>query len=565
MEEINLNNIILLDERLENEKNQFASIKTLNYNEAKKFMILKRIVSKIEIIPEINFEFLKLLKVQNITYEENNEIWNYETNFTMLKDTLTSSQYKILTNKLPENPLNELINLLKSIIETDKKDYRKLLKDRIVNYSFNFPLIDGIERLRLYYYKNYILNANTFENIKYLENYIKNIDKDKDIFDVNIDENKFGLKIYFLILYLSDLMNQDSIFDANAYFLNDLGLNKINFIKDEMQIGKVLIKTNDDNLYIYNDYERIIAKKEDYLIDFLKKDIMNFQSYPLRILLFRNESFLRFKKYGVFIKQINLYENFIKYMKFFIKSNCVQEILNQNDYKYIKELINNEHYLDNILTEKFLKFLPFFGVTNCFGFTNKDILVSTVNSIPEISSLIQYKTKEMYTQLYYISLLLSIGVKFITVIHEILIHLTTGYINYYTEKRVSSNSPKTSLNLNDGGYAFEEKLSGVDKFCKLTLQSVIALFDGVTCKKKLNEFQYELNKLTNIDEIINKKSNGLLKGFLEDFFKVYNIDFTVFKDSKTVNNINIKCRSINEIFISMETNKKMRTCSGGGK
>ena len=87
-------------------------------------------------------------------------------------------------------------------------------------------------------------------------------------------------------------MNQDSIFDVNEYFLNDLGLNKINFIKDEMQIGKVLIKTNDDNFYIYNDYETIIAKKEDYLIDFLKKDIMNFQSYLLRILLFRNESFL---------------------------------------------------------------------------------------------------------------------------------------------------------------------------------------------------------------------------------------------------------------------------------
>ena len=165
MEEINLNNIILLDERLENEKNQFALIKTLNYNETKKFMILKRIVSKIEIITEINFEFLKLLKIENMISEENNEIWNYETNFTMLKDILTSSQYKILTNKLPENPLNELINLLKSIIETDKKDYRKLLKDRIVNYSFNFPLIDGIERLRLYYYKNYILDINTFENI----------------------------------------------------------------------------------------------------------------------------------------------------------------------------------------------------------------------------------------------------------------------------------------------------------------------------------------------------------------------------------------------------------------
>ena len=48
MEEINLKNILLLDERLENEKKQFALIKTLNSNEAKKFIMLKRIVSKIE-------------------------------------------------------------------------------------------------------------------------------------------------------------------------------------------------------------------------------------------------------------------------------------------------------------------------------------------------------------------------------------------------------------------------------------------------------------------------------------------------------------------------------------
>ena len=564
MEEINLNNKLLLNERLENAKKQFDLIKELNPKDSQKLEILKQLVSKIEIIPEINFEFLKSLQVQNITYEENGETWNYETNFNMLKETLTSSQYRELTNEIPENPLRELINLLKKIIVTDEKDYSKLLKDKI-NYILNFPLIDGIERLRLYYYKNYILNTNTFKNIKNLKDYIINIEKDKDICDINIDENKFGLKIYFLILYISDLMNVELIFIANAYFLNDLGLSKLSFFKDELKMGNILIKRNNGKLYINNGYEETTIGKEDYLFDFLIKDIMIYQSYPLKILLFRNESFLRFKKYGVFIKQINLYDKFIKYIKYFIKSNCIQEILNQSEYKYIKELINNDSYLDNIFTDKYLKFLPFFGVTTFFGFTNKDILVSTINSIPEISTLIPCETQEIYTQLYYISLLLSICVKFITVIHEILINLTTGYINYYTEKRVSSNSPKTSLNLSDGGNAFEEKLTGVDKFHTLTLQSVIALLDGVTCQKKLKEFQQELKKPTNIEEIINKKSNGLFKGFLEDFFKIYNINFTVFKNLKTVENINVKCRSINEIFISMERSRELRTCSGGRK
>ena len=61
-----------------------------------------------------------------------------------------------------------------------------------------------------------------------------------------------------------------------------------------------------------------------------------------------------------------------------------------------------------------------------------------------------------------------------------------------------------------------------------------------------------------------KKKNGLLKGFLADFFQKYDIDFSIF-NKEEVQNINIKCRSVNEISVSMETSRALHTSSGGGK
>ena len=145
----------------------------------------------------------------------------------------------------------------------------------------------------------------------------------------------------------------------------------------------------------------------------------------------------------------------------------MQEILSCNEYRYIKELINNTNYLDSILTDTYFKFIPYFGVKNIFGFTNKDILLSTVNSIPEKANLIEYNTKESYEGLYHLSILLSICVKFITAIHEVLIHLTSGYINYLIEKRMDYGSPKRNLNPDDRGYTFGEKLSGNNKISSL--------------------------------------------------------------------------------------------------
>lgn len=96
------------------------------------------------------------------------------------------------------------------------------------------------------------------------------------------------------------------------------------------------------------------------------------------------------------------------------------------------------------------------------------------------------------------------------------------------------------------------------------MQSIIVLFDGITCNKELSEFQKELNKAIDINSIIEKKKNGLFKGFLADFLEKYEIDFTIFNKEEAKNiNINIKSRSV--ICISMETRRTFRTCSGGGK
>lgn len=555
----------LLTERLKEGKNIFNSIKSLKDDDTNKLEELKKIISKIEIIPEITFEFLKVIKIQNASYEENGEHWDYSSNFNMLNETLTSDQYQSLEKKLPNNPLNVLINFLKTISIANTEDYQKLLADKN-NDTLNFPLIYGIERLRLWYYINYIKNINTFKNIKNMKDYISNIEEDKDITETNIDSNEFSLKVYLLVLYVSDLMNKKNAYYANQYFLKGIKMHKSIIYVTELKFHPVTIKKKENNQFsLSNEFEdEITIKEEDYIIDFLIQDIIPNSDYPLKILLFRNESYIRFKKYGGFIKELNLYKEFINYLKLFIKSRCVQEILSFNEYRYIKQLINNTNYLDSILTDTYFKFIPYFGVKNTFGFTNKDILLSSVNSIPEIATLIEYQNKESYKGLYHLSILLSICVKFITAIHEVLIHLTSGYINFVTEKRVDFCSPKTNLNPVDGGYAFEEKLSGNDKFSILTLQSVIVLLDGITCIKELREFQKNLNKTTDINSIIEKKNNGELKGFLADFFQKYDIDFSIFNQEE-VKNINIKCRSVNEISVSMETSRTLRTCSGGGK
>ena len=297
----------LLTERLEEGINKFNSIKSLKDDDTNKLEELKKLISKIEVMPEITFEFLKVLKIQNASYEENGEHWDYSSNFNMLNETLTSDHYHSLEKKFPNNPLNVLINFLKTISIAKAEDYQKLLSDKI-NYTLNFPLIYGIERLRLWYYINYIKNANTFENIQNMNDYISNIEKDKDIIETNLDSNEFNLKIYLLVLYVSVLMSPDNVYYANQFFLKDIRMHNSIINSTELNISQVRINKKENNQYsLSNKFEdEIIIKEEDYIIDFLIGDIMLYPSYPLKILLFRSESYIRFKKYGGFIKELKL-------------------------------------------------------------------------------------------------------------------------------------------------------------------------------------------------------------------------------------------------------------------
>ena len=68
-------------------------------------------------------------------------------------------------------------------------------------------------------------------------------------------------------------MNLNLIFIANSYFLNDLGLNKLSFFKDEMKMGNILIKRNNGKLYINNGYEETTIGNEDYKSIQLKENL----------------------------------------------------------------------------------------------------------------------------------------------------------------------------------------------------------------------------------------------------------------------------------------------------
>ena len=147
--EISLEKKPLLHEIISKAASRFNSIRNLPDEDYKKYQELREIISEIEIIPEINFEFLKILQKNKISYIENGENSDYNSYFNKLKETLTSEQNKFLEKKDPINPLEGLIKLLKKISVAKEEEYQDILKDKL-NYTLNFPLIDGIERLRLY-------------------------------------------------------------------------------------------------------------------------------------------------------------------------------------------------------------------------------------------------------------------------------------------------------------------------------------------------------------------------------------------------------------------------------
>ena len=84
---------------------------------------------------------------------------------------------------------------------------------------------------------------------------------------------------------------------------------------------------------------------------------------------------------------MGLYNNFIKYIKTFPRSKAIIELLkNEENLKNYQILLQMDDFFDEMLNEKNLRFLPFYGSKKFFGYTNKDIMISFINSIPGIPS-----------------------------------------------------------------------------------------------------------------------------------------------------------------------------------
>lgn len=527
----------LLSELYSIKLNYFNKIKDLK----NKFNDLKQIIEFIEVDPRINYSFLLELKEKKLEYYENGEKWDFQKNFYMLQKTLTTNELKSLTGKDIINPIDELINTFSAIISNKNCEVNR--------YEFNFPVIYGIERLRLKFYETYIiLKKNKHYNL--FEDYVKIINKDEDIIKYSPDDYGFCPKMYLFILTITEMIPYcEKLNYLKKYFIKNtiIEVEKCPIIKNE-EIN--IYKYDNDNYFIQIKDKKYIINKNDYIIESLSDEIIKYNNCPFKILLMRNIAFKKYmEEYGEkgFLAELNLYDSFIKYIKQFLKSKAMKNLFdNEPDFTNISTLIQDDKYLDEILSTKHFKFLPFFQINNFYGFTNKEFLISVIDAKPIIvQGLSELDENENEENLLHICLLFYITLIFIISLHEIVMHFTSGYLNFMSEKKIRSDSPKG--NFNDGGYYFESKIIGGNKRFKIIkLKHIICLLDGRVCKKSLEEFQNDLKNKIEINNLLEEEKK---EGLLGDFLKLYKIDFNVFK--KKTSKLFINCRNFSSIGIHL--------------
>ena len=524
-------------------------IKDIRDKKTKTLKDFQEIIYNIETSSEFNYYFLRFLKENNLSYIEDGVTWNYENNLKLLKETLDDNYFYSLEKEERPNPLQEISNILKDYIlvyenqeeiNSDEYTYEKLLQKYQLNFEkLNFPLITGIERLRVKYYKDLLIENDISTNCGLMKNYIMNMEKDKDIFGNSLNDNKFNLKTYLLILTLTTTFKIDNEEIICNFFSK-------NILKDDYTKKYNFIKPLEDNMYeVTTKYETRKINGKYYILSGLNKEIGLYPSLPIDFLLMRNESFEKFEEDGGkgFIKNIGLYDSFMNYIKFFIKSNAIQQLLQENEcYKNIAILLNNENFIDEMLDEEHFRFIPLYGTKNTYGYTNKDLMIACINSIPEISENIRItNVKTKIENIYNCCLLFSIGVKFVTSLHEFIIHLAYAYLHYFSNKKLDSNSFKEPIDNGDGGFFFERQLNLGKKFEFLDINSIVTLLDGVSCQKNLSEFQEDLNKSIKISELKERYKEGKINGFLGEFLQKYPINFDYFNEKKK-NKPTVSCR-----------------------
>ena len=552
-----------------------------------KWKTIKKIIDLVEINPKYNYEFLK-------NYKDSNQD-DYEYDFNQLSPTLSTTDYFKLTKKDQKNPAKELFELLK-LFKTDKKLFEKETKKIVIN-KYNIPLIEGNEKIRINYYiqlfahfkqllndnqKKYLSNKkknNIEENeeksikilqnkynivkkgIKFFENLIPKMEK--FFMNIKLEENDFNIKIFTLILYITDIIHKilgsgknssillnffekeiepmkelaefnssDNIIkvEKNCLFPKNCGikrkyLNQTNKNKNKNKLKKT------NQFIIYNGHEKIEFDGRNYIIKNLINDYIENYYIPLDILLLRNQSLSYFKENNNNFLNVNdnIFQEFKKYFKCFIKSKCVTEALKYDkNYDNIQKLIKDDNIIDKFLSDKNLKSIPLFEFAGS-GYTNKDILFSCVSGFPfMIYGYDEPKTKNKYEALKGIVILFNTGMKLITTLHELIIHLIFGYLNYISEGKISYESPKKigTFESKDGGMLFEQILFGC-KYGNISLNDILVILNGEFLNS-LESFKKHLNKE------FNSKNFEIKSDLLKLIFKEYKIGLNDLRNNDQV-------------------------------
>ena len=282
---------------------------------------------------------------------------------------------------------------------------------------------------------------------------------------------------------------------------------------------------------IFNEFESIDFDGRNYVIYNLINDYRKSPSIPLDILLLRNQSLSFFEKNNNNFLNVSdsIFKEFKEYFKLFIKSGCVREAMKKNKrYENIITLINNDNIINKFLDDKHLKSIPLFEFAGS-GYTNKDLLVSCVTGFPLM--ILGYdlpQTLQEYNNLKGIVILFNMGMKFITTLRELIIHLSFGYLNYLSEGKISNESPKkgNKISTYDGGLFFENLLFR-NQYGDVTINDIIVILNG-DCLNSLNDFQKNLRQKFVPSKFV-VKSN-----LLKLLFKEYSIDLI---NLKNINNI----------------------------
>ena len=406
-----------------------------------KLDMLEEVLKICEINPKLNYYFLNYFDKCKCLTEERKE--EYEKDKEILSETLNPEDYWSLFNKNQSNPAKDIFSLLKMKCNPDNK-YKNLYTHFInKQHNLNIPLLEANERIRLILYRRRIaeceINKDFAKIIQKLENYFEKI---------NPQEKEINMKTYYILLNLQKIEN-DKCKVWFEYYLDNMlyPQNQIEKYKNFFMDYGIKIQANNSNkneILISNKFESISIKVNDYCLQNLKVESSSNVDTPLDILLQRNESFNYFKEQKrKIIVDSEIYEDFKTYFKEFIHSNLMADVL-KDKHQNVLELINSDSFPGLSLDEKFMKAFPLYDKL-AQAYTDKDLLVSFISYFPTLINFDDpIDTMEKYINIKNVFFMFNVCEKFIVTLHEIIIHLSFGYLSYLTDGKIESKSPKES-------------------------------------------------------------------------------------------------------------------------